>query len=162
MDAGTITFHQTETSVKELLSTAAAPLLIPLELRDIQYHETIEPKDFSFSTDLRWTAEALGNILKNCMEHTPAGGAVTLSAWEDALAFRVRVDDTGPGIAKADLPHIFERFYRGPGDASPAGGVGIGLALAQGLVSAQGGSLRADNAPGGGARFDFAFFKTVV
>lgn len=48
MDAGTITFHQTETSAKELLSTAAAPLLIPLELRDIQYHETIEPKDFLF------------------------------------------------------------------------------------------------------------------
>ena len=159
MDAGTITFHQTETSAKELLSTAAAPLLIPLELRDIQYHETIEPKDFSFSTDLRWTAEALGNILKNCMEHTPAGGCVRVRASEDAVAFRLSVADTGPGIAAEDLPRLFERFYRGAGSE----GFGIGLALAQALVTAQGGTLRAGNdRETGGARFDLTFPKVVV
>lgn len=95
-----------------------------------------------------------------------------MSCTEDALAFRLRVEDTGPGIPERDLPHVFERFYRGapaPGAAAVPGGsevdpagVGIGLALARSLVTAQGGSIRAGNAPGGGARFDIVFFRATV
>ena len=90
---------------------------------------------------------------------------------EDALAFRLCVEDTGPGISPEDLPHVFERFYRGgKGNARSAdagsevdpAGVGIGLALARSLVTAQGGSIRAGNAASGGARFDVVFFKAVV
>lgn len=161
LDAGVVRFSRERVEAEVLATRAFEPLALSFDLADVRLETDIQAGS-GFEGDLAWTAEALGNVLKNCMEHTPAGGAVTLSAWEDALAFRVRVDDTGPGIAETDLPHIFERFYRGPGDAAPAGGVGIGLALAQGLVAAQGGSLRASNAPGGGARFDFAFFKTVV
>ena len=112
----------------------------------------------SFVGDAAWSAEALGNILKNCMEHTPAGGAVRVRASVDAVAFRLRVTDTGPGIASEDLPHLFERFYRGEGSE----GFGIGLALAQALVTAQGGSLRAGNDRDGGARFDLVFPKVIV
>ena len=124
-----------------------------------------------FEGDLSWTAEALENVLKNCLEHTPAGGEVRVSCAEDALAFRLCVEDTGPGIAPEDLPHVFERFYRGgKGNAQSAdagsevdpAGVGIGLALARSLVTAQGGSIRAGNAASGGARFDVVFFKAVV
>lgn len=161
LDAGVVSFARERVDADRLAARAFEPLALSFDLADVRLVTDIQT-GAGFTGDLAWTAEALGNVLKNCMEHTPAGGVVTLSAWEDALAFRIRVDDTGPGIAEADLPHIFERFYRGPGEASPAGGVGIGLALAQGLVSAQGGSLRAGNVPGGGARFDFAFFKTVV
>ena len=77
----------------------------------------------------------------------------------DAVAFRLRVTDTGPGIASEDLPHLFERFYRGAGSE----GFGIGLSLARSLTVAQGGTLRAGNDRAvGGARFDFAFPKMVV
>ncbi len=105
------------------------------------------------------------------MEHTPAGGTVTVTAREDALATTVVVADTGPGIAPDDLPHIFDRFYRGgrsegapsvDEDVRQPAGFGIGLSLAQALVSAQGGTLRAANNGEGGARFDIAFPKLVV
>ena len=120
----------------------------------------------TFQGDAPWTAEAVENIAKNCMEHTPPGGTVTVAVSEDALACTIAVSDTGPGIAPEDLPHIFERFYRGRGgegpDVAQPAGFGIGLSLAQALVSAQGGTLRAFNNPDGGARFEIAFPKLVV
>lgn len=129
----------------------------------------------SFLGDAAWSSEALENVLKNCLENTPEGGIIRISIFEDALACRIRVTDTGPGIAAEDLPHIFERFYRGktvqvgrdktepPECQHPhPQGFGIGLALAQSLVTAQGGTLRASNAPEGGARFDMTFPKLTV
>lgn len=123
---------------------------------------------------MSWSVEALGNILKNCMEHTPAGGCVTVRVTQDVLACRIRVEDTGPGIAEIDLPHIFERFYRGKrggseeasNEVNPAG-VGIGLSLAKSLVTAQGGTLTAENVRDEagvvtGAAFTIAFFRSIV
>ena len=133
--------------------------------------------DAKFEGDAAWTAEALENIVKNCAEATGEGGTVRIEAKEDALSTRIRISDDGPGIAAEDLPHVFERFYRGRSDAEgraegeSAGarngsvepkGFGIGLSLALALVSAQGGSLRARNLPEGGACFEIAFPKMNV
>lgn len=143
---------------KNALADALAPLAGAFDLRDVAC-ETHVDEGASFNGDAAWSAEALGNILKNCMEHTPAGGCVRVQASEDAVAFRLSVADTGPGIAAEDLPRLFERFYRGAGSE----GFGIGLALAQALVTAQGGTLRAGNdRETGGARFDLTFPKVVV
>ena len=126
----------------------------------------------SFAGDLSWSIEALQNVLKNSLEHTPAGGTVTIDVVEDPLACRLIVTDTGPGIDEEDLPHIFERFYRGSAkhaesaEVNPAG-VGIGLALARSLVVAQDGRIRARNVRDAdgivtGAQFEIAFFKATV
>ena len=112
------------------------------------------------------------------MEHTPAGGTVRVEATEDALACRITVTDTGPGIAEQDLPHVFERFYRGEGARTASGvndgstvanppGIGVGLSLAQSLISAQDGRIVAGNVVNEKgqvrvARFDITFFNAVV
>lgn len=171
IDAGAIRLVHAPVDAAELVRRSFEPLAIAYDIADVSFDSRIQ-EDAGYEGDLAWSVEALGNILKNCMEHTPAGGSVRLSVTEDALACRIRVQDSGPGIDEADLPHIFERFYRGTspdGDSAqvnPAG-VGIGLALARSLVTAQGGALTADNAVDeqgrrAGAVFEMTFFKTVV
>ena len=154
-----------EVRAAEVARRAVGPLATAMDLRDVNLVLQLD-EAATFQGDAPWTAEAVENIAKNCMEHTPPGGTVTVAVSEDALATTIAVSDTGPGIAPEDLPHIFERFYRGgaveeANVAQPAG-FGIGLSLAQALVSAQGGTLRASNNPDGGARFEIAFPKLVV
>lgn len=180
VDAGAFRVQAVRVDARRMVKDALSPLAAALDLHDIAC--TIDASEgASFTGDAAWSAEALENVLKNCMEHTPSGGAIRVEVREDALACRIRVTDTGPGIAPEDLPHVFERFYRGkkaerpeqsadqPASACEGGcepraaqGFGIGLALAQSLVSAQGGTLRASNAPEGGARFDMTFPKMNV
>lgn len=166
VDAGAIHVECDTVSVAQIVERAAAPLMPAMDLHDVSLVVQVA-EGASFQGDARWTTEALENVLKNCMEHTPAGGTVRLQACEDALACRITVTDSGPGIAAEDLPHIFERFYRGRsgvpyGERGSAQGFGIGLALARALISAQGGALSAANAPSGGAQFSIAFPKLTV
>ncbi len=158
VDAGAIRVERAQVDVRQMAARATDPLMAAMDLHDVELVLEVE-EGASFSGDMLWTTEAVENILKDCMEHTPCGGAVTLRASEDALATRIVITDTGPGFAPDDLPRIFDRFYRG--DASTQG-FGIGLALAQALVSVQGGTLSASNGPDGGARFVIAFPKLVV
>lgn len=169
IDAGAVTLAREKVDVDSLVRESAAPLAISYDIADVALELNIEA-GCSFLGDRAWTREALENVLKNCLEHTPAGGRVTVNAAQDTLACRISVSDTGSGISEADLPHVFERFYRGadekPSETKPAG-VGIGLSLAQSLVSAQDGRITASNVTdeGGritGARFDITFFKATV
>lgn len=158
IDAGTAQFQAERVSVSALIEKAAAPLLIPMELREQTL--TIQAKDEHFTGDLNWTAEALGNILKNCMEHTPVGGEIYITAEETVIFTELKIEDNGPGFAKEDIPHLFDRFYKGAGAAEDS--VGIGLALARSIVTSQNGTIKAENRPNGGARFVIRFYKSVV
>lgn len=172
IDAGVIKLVRGAVDARELVRKSFEPLAIAFDIADVRFSADVQD-GASYEGDLTWSVEALENILKNCMEHTPAGGCVSVRVTEDILACRIRIEDTGPGIAESDLPHIFERFYRGsrdanatPSEVNPAG-VGIGLALSKSLVTAQGGTLTAENLRDEngnvtGAAFNLVFFKTVV
>lgn len=157
LDANTVTFHAETIPLEQLLHQSSEPLLIPLELRRISLQLSANG---NFSGDIAWTSEAIGNILKNCMEHTPTDGRITVHAQENPLFAEIVISDSGCGIAKEDLPHIFERFYRGKD--SDDSSYGIGLALARMIVSRQNGTIKAENAPEGGAVFTIRFYKGTV
>lgn len=172
IDAGVIKLVCGAVDARELVRKSFEPLAIAFDIADVRFSADVQD-GASYEGDLTWSVEALENILKNCMEHTPTGGCVSVRVTEDVLACRIRIEDTGPGIAESDLPHIFERFYRGSRDASAApsevnpAGVGIGLALSKSLVTAQGGTLTAENLRDEngnitGAAFNLVFFKAVV
>lgn len=157
LDAGTVTLAKDAVSVKSLIDRASEPLGIPMDLRNQRL--TVQCADESFTGDPIWTAEALGNILKNCTEHTPDGGTITVTAEETALFTQITVEDTGPGFTDKDLPHLFERFYKG--DNASENSYGIGLALARTIISAQNGTVQAMNGSTG-AKFVIKFYKQVI
>ena len=157
LDAGTVRMAQDTVSVQTLISRAASPLAIPMDLRNQQL--IVRCGDASFSGDLTWSAEALGNILKNCMEHTPEGGTITVTAQETALYTQIEVEDTGSGFDAKDIPHLFERFYKGSNASENS--YGIGLALARTVITAQNGTVQAMNGDTG-AKFIIKFYKQVI
>lgn len=155
LDTGTVDFRTESTSLSELINKSCSPLVIPIEIRDQTL--TINA-DGNFSGDISWTCEAVSNIVKNCMEHTPSGGNIFINAFENALYTEIKISDSGSGIAEKDLPHIFERFYKG--DESDENSFGIGLALARMIVTRQNGTLKAEN--NSGAVFTMRFYKTTI
>ena len=158
IDAGAIEFRKDTVTLQELVKKAAEPLSIPMELRDQRLETAVG--DETYTGDLAWSAEALGNALKNCMEHTPTGGTISVRAEETALYTQITIRDGGPGFAKEDIPHLFERFYKGKNAGSES--IGIGLALARMIVVEQGGTITADSPAEGGARFVIRFYKSVI
>lgn len=157
LDAGTVKLAKDAVSVSELISRSAAPIAIPMDLRNQTL--VINCGEESFSGDLIWSAEALGNILKNCVEHTPEGGTITVTAQETALYTQIEVTDTGPGFDPKDIPHLFERFYKGSNASQNS--YGIGLALARTVITAQNGTVQAQNRETG-AKFIIKFYKQII
>jgi two-component system sensor histidine kinase BaeS len=102
--------------------------------------------------------QVLGNLLANALRHTPAGGSITLAAVADSGAVQISVADTGEGIAAADLPFVFDRFWRSDRARTHVAGAGsgLGLAIARQLVQAHGGTINVESAPGQGATFTIA------
>jgi len=110
----------------------------------------------SVIADLDWTMEAMMNLMKNCMEHNP-GGTVSCSYAKNPLYTEILIWDQGEGFAEEDIPHLFERFYRGKNAGE--GGIGIGLALSKEIIERQNGTIRAKNKPEGGALFEIHFYS---
>lgn len=157
LDAGTAKFKAESIPLEELLRRGTAPLLVSLDLKDQTLKVSAEG---NFCGDISWTGEAITNIVKNCMEHTPEGGSIEIRASENVLYSEILISDNGRGIAAEDLPHIFERFYKGKDSGEKS--FGIGLALARRIIAAQNGIIKAENQMSGGARFTIRFYKGTV
>ena len=98
--------------------------------------------------------QVLSNLVGNAIKFTPEGGTITVRAEPGEASVIISIEDTGPGIAEADLPHIFDRFWHT--SRRRRGGAGLGLAISKGVVEAHGGRIRADSVPGQGSTFSFS------
>ena len=157
LDAGTVSFNKETVSLATLIKTSCSPLLIPIERHG---QELILRTEGNFYGDPAWTSEAVGNIVKNCMEHTPDGGRIEINAAETALYSEIVIKDNGTGISPEDLPHIFERFYKGKN--SDGKSFGIGLALSRMIIAGQKGTVKAENRQSAVAVFTLLFYKGTV
>ena len=155
IDAGTLLLQKDEVDVFTLL-VLAADNLGELFVSFAASVDIPEAGEVTVSADLDWTMEAVMNVMKNCMEHN-RGGTVHCSYGQNPLYTELLIWDDGEGFAKEDIPHLFERFYRGKN--SGEGGIGIGLALSREIVERQNGTISAKNKPGGGALFEIRFYS---
>ena len=154
VEYGAVTMHKKDGALWDTLEQSIAPLTPFAQERGVQIQVRVD-QAMRFPHDSAWVAEAFTNILRNALEHTPAGGAVTISASATPLTVEVRIRDTGEGIAEKDLPHIFERFYRG--DANRSESVGIGLALAKRIIEQNNGDIYVKSETGFGSEFIVTF-----
>lgn len=155
IDAGRLTLEKVKSDVFTLLTLAAD------NLQELFVHSGImidipEMGEVELAADVEWTMEALMNLMKNCMEHSPAGATVHCSYKQNPLYVQIRIWDEGKGFEKDDIPHLFERFYRGKDCAK--GGIGIGLSLSKAIFEMQNGAVSAGNLPEGGAFFEVRMY----
>ncbi len=159
LDAGTAVFKSEPVDVRQLIEQALEPLQIPLEIKK-QRLDIHGDENASFTGDFNWSAEALINVIKNCVDHTPEGGKIEITYAANTLYTEIAISDNGEGIASIDLPNIFNRFYRGANAGENS--IGIGLALAKAIFNAQGGDIIVHSQHGNGTKFEIRLFRGVV
>lgn len=158
LDAGTAEFKQEKVSLKSVLEKSLEPFLITLDLRGITLETDIN--DFSIIGDENWSVEAFENIIKNCIEHTPDKGHLTVKTASTTVYDAVIIKDDGCGISKEDLLHIFERFYHGKNSSSDS--VGIGLALSKTIFEREKGRVTVESRECIGSEFTVKFYKSII
>jgi signal transduction histidine kinase len=154
-EAGVLRLDLADVPVAEALRTAVAAFAPSATAHGVTV-DVAAPPELAARADDRRLAQILRNLIANAITHTPAGGRVSLSAVRDGERVAVTVADTGAGIAREHLPHVFDRFWRADASRTRAtGGAGLGLAIVQQLVLAHGGDVRAESEPGRGTRITF-------
>lgn len=156
IDAGVLHLERNNVDIYTVLNLAADNLE---ELRMQKGISVLIPDRgcVIFQGDMEWTMEAVMNLMKNCIEHSKEGGTVYCDYAANALYAEIRIWDEGTGFAAGDIPHLFERFYRGK-DAGEKG-IGLGLSIARSVFERQNGILTARNLPWGGACFEIKIYS---
>ena len=156
VEAGQLPLQKTEADPNALLERIVAkfaPLVAEKEIRLVV--EKRSPAELIL-IDVHRIEQVLTNLLANAIRHTPRDGRIEVRA-RSGEQLVVEVADSGPGIPPADLPHVFDRFWRGDRSrARDRGGAGLGLAIARQLVEAHGGRIWVESEPGAGSTFGFA------
>ena len=153
IDAGAIATEDRWAHPSEVIAAARDQVEHTLHPHKLDVH--VDP-DVPVRLDPRLTATALAHVLENAAQYAPADSAINVHASVTDEGLVIGVRDHGPGIAPADLPHLFERFYRGDAAKARASGTGMGLWIARGLLAVEQGRIWAENCPDGGAQFTIA------
>lgn len=156
IDAGTLVLERARIDVYTALSLAADNLSDLLRKENI-FVSIPDKGAVPITGDLEWTMEAFLNLIKNCMEHSPQGGTVHCDYSGNPIYTEILIWDEGEGFCKEDIPHLFERFYRGK--RASGNGIGIGLSLARSIFELQNGTITARNLTEGGACFEIRVYS---
>jgi signal transduction histidine kinase len=158
LDAGGLQFEVTPNSLRDLISDTLESMSTLAEQKGVELWGDVAQDVDPVVMAPEKISRVLANLISNAVRHTPAGGSITVEAWRESDQDTVHVDvrDSGEGIPPTDLPHIFERFYRGEKSRSRAtGGAGLGLAIAKGIIEGHGGKLWVESQAGKGSTFSF-------
>ncbi|WP_440108576.1 ATP-binding protein [Paenibacillus sp. QZ-Y1] len=157
VEAGAIRFRTERIKLRELIESAVYSLRTAAD----QKRQTITilgSENAYVQADEEWLKEAVMNLIKNALEHTPPEGEVRINLEENSLFNTIVIQDNGEGIHPDDIPHIFKRFYKGKNHNKPHS-IGIGLALTKSIIEEQNGIITVESALGEGTTFRISFFK---
>lgn len=156
IDSNSIKFIKKEVFIKDIINEAVKNVSMLSELKNI---EIIVLGDDSIKTicDLKWQVEAITNILKNCIEHSYENKKIYINYNQNNMYTELKIEDNGTGIDAKDLPHIFERFYKGKNSSSDS--VGIGLALSKSIIESNNGYIQVDSKLNKGTTFIIKYLK---
>ena len=160
LEANSIVFNNKEVYLGVVVEKALSSLSVPAEVKNIIISIADDNK-IIFKGDEDWTSEAVLNIVKNCIEHTTEGGEIHIEFSSTPLSSTIKIRDNGEGISKSELPHIFERFYKGSNSVKEDS-IGIGLAMSKSIIEKQGGEIKVKSEPGRGTEFNITFLKGVI
>lgn len=156
LDSNTVVFSKKEIDVKELINNVIKNLAIPIDIK--QQKIIVNGKNAKFKGDYNWQLEAITNIVKNCIEHTPENKNIYINFEENNFYTKILIKDEGIGIDKQDLKHIFERFYKGKNSSENS--VGIGLALAKSIIEKGDGHISCSSIVDNGTTFEIKYMRT--
>jgi len=154
IDAGVLTLEVGDARLADLVSSCVGAVEAEARARDVRLETRVDPADPPVRMARDKVERVLSNLLSNAMRHTPDRGAVTVVVEPNSDHVVVAVEDTGVGLSPRATQRMFDRFWRAD-DSRTSGGAGLGLAIAQGLVHAHGGTIWAENRRSGGARVAF-------
>lgn len=155
LDTNTINFIIENVTVEKLINESIKNVSMLSDLREVDIRLNMKDNP-SINCDFKWQVEAISNIIKNCIEHSENKSFVEISVEDNKVYSKISIKDNGVGIDKEDLPHIFERFYKGK-NATPDS-VGIGLSLAKSIIEKNNGSISVDSNTKG-TTFVIKYFK---
>mgnify|MGYP005788616183 FL=1 len=152
LDSGTVKLKKEKIKVKDLVNKAIEPIKVSLDLKSIDLDLNLS--NDTVLVDINWTKEALLNIIKNACEHTK--DKITITSKNNPLYLEIRITDNGKGIAKKDLKHIFERFYKGSDNKDS---IGIGLNMSKKIINLQQGIIEVETKENIGSTFIIKLYK---
>ena len=154
LDTNTVKFISKKESVKEIINEAILNVSLLSDLKNVKIETNLS--DSFIICDYKWQIEALTNILKNSIEHSYENNKVLIESSENNAYVKIIIKDFGTGIAKEDINHIFERFYKGKD--SDYDSIGIGLALSKSIIEKQNGKISVESSDDG-TTFTIKYFK---
>lgn len=156
LDANSVKFINENAKIEDIINESIQNVSVLCDLKNINM-EINGKSNSKIYCDLKWQVEAVTNILKNCVEHSKNNGKIIINYEENQVYSKIEIIDYGAGIEKEELPHIFERFYKGKN--SSEGSVGIGLALSKSIIEKNNGYIVVESEVGKGSKFIIKYLK---